>query len=332
MRPAGPARHDRPRRSPLQVRARLPQRGRTSRLRQLLNHTSGIQDLFDASGRGRRHPRPPEPGPGPPPRSWPGSASRTSRPAPATTTRTPTSSSSVMVDREGHRPVAGVARPVGVPDAAGPGPHVPADRGDGPGPEGARLHGARRQSRRQLGRDDDPVHGRGDGRRSRPAPTSPRARTWRAGRTPSTAATSSTRRPWPSMVDISPTAALQVKPRYARTGSASKRRTVAGQVAWGHRGHLDGFWSAMEYLPASHVTIVVLDERGSGRTRSAPRRRWRRSCSLRLRRPRQARARQPPSQRSNRRARRDRRALSVSDLGLAAPANYARRAVKQSLQ
>jgi hypothetical protein len=29
-------------------------------------------------------------------------------------------------------------------------------------------------------------------------------------------------------------------------------------VAWGHRGHLDGFWSAMEYLPSCHVTVVVL--------------------------------------------------------------------------
>ena len=33
---------------------------------------------------------------------------------------------------------------------------------------------------------------------------------------------------------------------------------MAGQVAWGHRGHLDGFWCAMEYLPAYHVTVVVL--------------------------------------------------------------------------
>jgi len=33
---------------------------------------------------------------------------------------------------------------------------------------------------------------------------------------------------------------------------------VAGQVAWGHRGHLDGFWSSMEYLPAYHISIVIL--------------------------------------------------------------------------
>jgi hypothetical protein len=32
---------------------------------------------------------------------------------------------------------------------------------------------------------------------------------------------------------------------------------VDGQVAWGHRGNLDGFWSAVEYLPAYHVTVAV---------------------------------------------------------------------------
>ena len=34
--------------------------------------------------------------------------------------------------------------------------------------------------------------------------------------------------------------------------------TVAGQIAWGHRGHLDGFWSSVWYLPASRVTVVVI--------------------------------------------------------------------------
>jgi D-alanyl-D-alanine carboxypeptidase len=60
-----------------------------------------------------------------------------------------------------------------------------------------------------------------------------------------------------SMVDVSPTLAFKVKPRYPY-GFGFEETTVAGQVAWGHRGHLDGFWSAMEYLPASDVTIVVL--------------------------------------------------------------------------
>jgi len=60
-----------------------------------------------------------------------------------------------------------------------------------------------------------------------------------------------------SMVDISPTMAMKAKPSFPY-GLGFEETTVAGQLAWGHRGHLDGFWSAMEYLPASHVTIVVL--------------------------------------------------------------------------
>ncbi len=59
-----------------------------------------------------------------------------------------------------------------------------------------------------------------------------------------------------SMVDISPT--LTFKPKTPPYGLGFEETTVAGQVAWGHRGHLDGFWSAMEYLPDCHVTIVVL--------------------------------------------------------------------------
>jgi D-alanyl-D-alanine carboxypeptidase len=60
-----------------------------------------------------------------------------------------------------------------------------------------------------------------------------------------------------SMVDVSPT--LPFKTHYGLGyGLGFEETTVAGQVAWGHRGHLDGFWSAMEYLPAYHVTVVVL--------------------------------------------------------------------------
>jgi hypothetical protein len=59
------------------------------------------------------------------------------------------------------------------------------------------------------------------------------------------------------MVDISPSLAFTVKPRFPY-GLGLEETTVAGQVAWGHRGHLDGFWCAMEYLPAYHVTVVVL--------------------------------------------------------------------------
>jgi D-alanyl-D-alanine carboxypeptidase len=60
-----------------------------------------------------------------------------------------------------------------------------------------------------------------------------------------------------SMVDISQTAGLKTKPKYPY-GLGFEQASVAGQLAWGHRGNLDGFWSAMEYLPAQHVTIVVL--------------------------------------------------------------------------
>jgi D-alanyl-D-alanine carboxypeptidase len=60
-----------------------------------------------------------------------------------------------------------------------------------------------------------------------------------------------------SMVDISPTVALKPSNPYPY-GLGFEETTVAGKVAWGHRGHLDGFWSAMEYLPDYHVTVVVL--------------------------------------------------------------------------
>ena len=58
-----------------------------------------------------------------------------------------------------------------------------------------------------------------------------------------------------SMVDVSPT--LPYKPAYPY-GFGFERTAIAGRMAWGHRGHLDGFWSAMWYLPDSRITIVVL--------------------------------------------------------------------------
>lgn len=60
-----------------------------------------------------------------------------------------------------------------------------------------------------------------------------------------------------SMVDISQTAGLKTKPKYPY-GLGLEQASVAGQLAWGHRGNLDGFWSAMEYLPAQHVTVVFM--------------------------------------------------------------------------
>jgi D-alanyl-D-alanine carboxypeptidase len=58
-----------------------------------------------------------------------------------------------------------------------------------------------------------------------------------------------------SMVDISPSAPF--KPRYLY-GLGFEEWSMAGLTAWGHRGNLDGFWSTMAYLPASHITIVIL--------------------------------------------------------------------------
>jgi D-alanyl-D-alanine carboxypeptidase len=60
-----------------------------------------------------------------------------------------------------------------------------------------------------------------------------------------------------SMVDLTPSMSFKAKPTFPY-GLGFEETTVGGQVAWGHRGHLDGFWSAMEYLPASHLTVVVL--------------------------------------------------------------------------
>ena len=61
-----------------------------------------------------------------------------------------------------------------------------------------------------------------------------------------------------AMTDISQTQGFKAPftPRWIY-GLGVEETTIAGQTAWGHRGHLDGFWSAMWYLPASHVTIVV---------------------------------------------------------------------------
>ena len=58
-----------------------------------------------------------------------------------------------------------------------------------------------------------------------------------------------------SMTDIS--SSMPYNPRYPY-GMGFEETTVAGHVAWGHRGLLDGFWSAVEYLRDFHVTIVVL--------------------------------------------------------------------------
>jgi D-alanyl-D-alanine carboxypeptidase len=62
-----------------------------------------------------------------------------------------------------------------------------------------------------------------------------------------------------AMTDISQTQGFKAPftPRWVY-GLGMEEATIAGQTAWGHRGHLDGFWSALWYLPASHVTIVII--------------------------------------------------------------------------
>ena len=58
-----------------------------------------------------------------------------------------------------------------------------------------------------------------------------------------------------SMTDVSPT--LPYKPPFPY-GFGLEQATISGRLAWGHRGHLDGFWSAIWYLPDLHITIVLL--------------------------------------------------------------------------
>lgn len=57
-----------------------------------------------------------------------------------------------------------------------------------------------------------------------------------------------------AMTDVSQTSKFKPTTLY---GLGFEREVVDNLVAWGHRGNLDGFWSAMEYLPDYGVTIVV---------------------------------------------------------------------------
>ena len=58
-----------------------------------------------------------------------------------------------------------------------------------------------------------------------------------------------------SMLDT--TAALPY-PSLVPRGLGAEVISIGGRVAWGHRGHLDGFDGSMMYLPQSGLTIVVL--------------------------------------------------------------------------
>jgi D-alanyl-D-alanine carboxypeptidase len=60
-----------------------------------------------------------------------------------------------------------------------------------------------------------------------------------------------------SMADVSSTVPYKPHLLYGY-GLGLEESTVGGQTAWGHKGWLDGFWSAMEYIPAYHVTVVFL--------------------------------------------------------------------------
>ena len=40
-------------------------------------------------------------------------------------------------------------------------------------------------------------------------------------------------------------------------GLGVEQLPVDGHLAWGHRGHLDGFWSTMAYLPDVHLTVSI---------------------------------------------------------------------------
>ena len=62
-----------------------------------------------------------------------------------------------------------------------------------------------------------------------------------------------------SMVDISQTSGFKApfRPTWVY-GLGLEETTINGQVVWGHRGHLDGFWSSMWYMPVYGITIVVV--------------------------------------------------------------------------
>jgi D-alanyl-D-alanine carboxypeptidase len=58
-----------------------------------------------------------------------------------------------------------------------------------------------------------------------------------------------------SMVDFSATAPFSPHIPY---GLACEQLSLNSELAWGHRGHVDGFWSTMAYLPDSGITIALL--------------------------------------------------------------------------
>jgi hypothetical protein len=45
---------------------------------------------------------------------------------------------------------------------------------------------------------------------------------------------------------------------YFPYGLATEKFVMSGHLAYGHRGHVDGFWSMVAYVPDSGVTISLL--------------------------------------------------------------------------
>ncbi len=60
-----------------------------------------------------------------------------------------------------------------------------------------------------------------------------------------------------AMTDFSLTA--RFKPRILY-GLACEQLPISGHVAWGHRGHLDGFQSAVAYFPETGITVALLTD------------------------------------------------------------------------
>ena len=58
-----------------------------------------------------------------------------------------------------------------------------------------------------------------------------------------------------AMTDFSATARFKPHLPY---GLALEKLTIGGHVAFGHRGHLDGFWSTLAYFPDTKITVALL--------------------------------------------------------------------------
>jgi D-alanyl-D-alanine carboxypeptidase len=58
-----------------------------------------------------------------------------------------------------------------------------------------------------------------------------------------------------ALLDVTTTARFKPDLFY---GLGVEEMPILGHNAWGHRGHLDGFWSAAAYFPDLHVTVALL--------------------------------------------------------------------------